>query len=142
MKIIISPAKQMNHDAEEPGYAHLPVFLREAQQLLEYLRGLSYEALKKLLCTNDRIAALNFERCRVMDLRQGLSPALLAYDGIQYKYMAPPGVERPSFEAIRRCLSALISIMWKTTCAYYPVVTESCGLLTESSPTALKCRRS
>ena len=60
MKIIISPAKQMNHDAEEPGYAHLPVFLREAQQLLEYLRGLSYEALKKLLCTNDRIAALNF----------------------------------------------------------------------------------
>ena len=57
----------MNHDGGRAGYAHLPVFLREAQQLLEYLRGLSYEALKKLLCTNDRIAALNFERCRVMD---------------------------------------------------------------------------
>ena len=114
MKIIISPDKQMNHDAEEPGYAHLPVFLREAQQLLEYLRGLSYEALKKLLCTNDRIAALNFERCRVMDLRRGLSPALLAYDGIQYKYMAPQVFERPYFDYVEdhlRILSGFYGIL-------------------------------
>ena len=38
---------------------------------------------------SDKIAAENEQRLRTADLRRGLTPALLAYDGIQYKTMAP-----------------------------------------------------
>lgn len=107
MKIIISPAKQMKRDTDEPGYTQMPVFLREAEQLMEYLRGLSCEALKKLLCTNERIAALNFERYRTMDLMRDPSPALLSYDGIQYKYMAPQVFDRSCFAYVEKHLRIL-----------------------------------
>ena len=38
---------------------------------------------------NDQIAALNVQRVRDMDLRNNLTPAIIAYEGIQYRYMAP-----------------------------------------------------
>jgi len=107
MKIIISPAKKMNRYTDEPGYARLPFFLREAEQLKECLRGFSYEALKRLLCTNDRIATLNFERYRDMDLLRDPAPALLSYDGIQYQYMAPQVFERSYFDYVENHLRIL-----------------------------------
>ena len=50
---------------------------------------MSYEELKKLWKCNDKIAALNFERLKNMDSKNALTPAILSYDGIQYKYIAP-----------------------------------------------------
>ena len=51
---------------------------------------MSYEELKALWKCSDKIAGLNYERLRNMDLRRCLTtPALLAYVGIQYRYMAP-----------------------------------------------------
>lgn len=38
---------------------------------------------------NDKIAKQNAARFADMDLKNSLTPALLAYDGIQYTYMAP-----------------------------------------------------
>lgn len=89
MNVIISPAKQMRGDPDGPAPASLPDFLPQAQRLLDHLKGLDYAALKRLLCCNDQIARLNYERYQAMDLGRGLTPALLAYEGIQYKYMAP-----------------------------------------------------
>ncbi len=87
MKIIISPAKKMREDEDTLAPRGLPCFSDRSLILLDHLKGLSYEELKKLLACNDQIAALNFERFRFMDPAKGKTPAIWAYDGIQYQYM-------------------------------------------------------
>ena len=89
MRIIISPAKKMNTDTDSLAWRDLPAFLPQTERLLEQLRTMTPEELKKLWKCSDQIAALNLERLRSMDLKQRLTPALLAYEGIQYRYMAP-----------------------------------------------------
>ena len=89
MRIIISPAKKMNVDTDSFACQGLPQFLPKTEQLYERLRGMSYEELKALWKCNDQIAKLNYERLQTRDLRQGLTPAILSYEGIQYQYMAP-----------------------------------------------------
>ncbi|MDY4104444.1 MAG: peroxide stress protein YaaA [Oscillospiraceae bacterium] len=89
MRIIISPAKKMRTDTDSLPWRDLPVLLPRTQQLLDRLRGMTYAQLKALWNCNDKIAAQNVERLTHMDLRENLTPALLAYDGIQYQYMAP-----------------------------------------------------
>ena len=89
MRIIISPAKKMKVDTDSLPWQDLPVFLPQTEQLAKTLQGMSYEELKKLWKCNDAIAAENVDRLANMDLHTRLTPALLAYDGIQYQYMAP-----------------------------------------------------
>ena len=89
MRIIISPAKKMNVDTDSFPYRDLPVFLPNTEEILDRLRGMSWEELKKLWKCNDQIAQLNVRRLQNMDLHSGLTPAVLAYEGIQYRYMAP-----------------------------------------------------
>lgn len=89
MRIIISPAKKMNDDLDGLPPRDLPALLEETERLLSHLKGLSLPELKKLLACNDQLAELNFRRFQTMDLRRRLTPALLTYEGIQYRYMAP-----------------------------------------------------
>ena len=89
MKIIISPAKKMNVDTDVFLPKDLPVFLKETNILMEWIQTLSYAEAKKLWACNDKLAELNFERFREMELRKTLTPALISYEGIQYQYMAP-----------------------------------------------------
>ena len=89
MRIIISPAKKMNMATDSLPWRDLPAFLPQTQQLAAVLQGMSYDELKKLWKCNDAIAALNVERLKNMDLQSRLTPAILAYEGIQYQYMAP-----------------------------------------------------
>ena len=51
--------------------------------------GFPWPQLKRLLACNESLAQEAFENFRAMELGRGTTPALLAYDGIQYKYMAP-----------------------------------------------------
>ena len=89
MRIIVSPAKQMAVDADSFACAGLPQFLPRAQRLLDALRALTPQARQALWRCSDKIAAENEQRLRTADLRRGLTPALLAYQGIQYRTMAP-----------------------------------------------------
>ncbi len=89
MKMIISPAKKMIVDTDSFPCETTPVFLQETQQLAQVLKGMSYEALKRLWRCNDAIAEQNAERLETMDLQRSLTPAVLAYDGIQYRHLAP-----------------------------------------------------
>ena len=89
MRIIISPAKKMRVDTDSLAWRDLPAFLPQTEQLCARLRSMSYEELKKLWKCSDQIAAVNVERLRNMDLHRRLTPALLAYEGIQYQHMAP-----------------------------------------------------
>ena len=93
MRIIISPAKKMVEERDTFAPTGLPRFLPEAERLLSALRELSAEELKRLWGCNDAIAALNVERLARMDLRRAQTPALLAYEGIQYRYLAPGVLE-------------------------------------------------
>lgn len=106
MKIIISPAKKMMREECLP-YHQLPVFIDKTERLMGYLKELSYDELKKLLACNDKIVALNFERYADMDLYKNLTPAILSYDGIQYKYMAPQVFEEDYFTYIEKHLRIL-----------------------------------
>lgn len=82
MRIIISPAKKMNVDTDSFPYRDLPEFLTSTEELRRKMQSMSYEELKKLWKCNDQIAQLNVRRLGDMDLRKGLTPAVLAYEGI------------------------------------------------------------
>lgn len=107
MKIIISPAKKMNQDTDTLEYQGMPVFLQEAEYLKNYMKSLSYEEAKTIWKCNDKIAALNYERFSQMDLESCLTPALLAYEGIQYQYMAPAVFEDHCWEYVEEHLRIL-----------------------------------
>ena len=89
MKIIISPAKKMHVDTDSFAVSAMPEFVEDARILKEKIRSLSYAEARELWKCNDRIAELNYERFRHMELEQGLTPAVMAYDGLQYQHMAP-----------------------------------------------------
>ena len=114
MKIILSPAKKMNIDTDTLPWQDYPVFLEEAARLKKYLTGLSKEECRKLWNCNEKIAELNYRRLRETDLRNNLTPALLAYEGIQYQYMAPAVLEDNSWEYVQehvRILSGFYGIL-------------------------------
>lgn len=89
VRIIISPAKKMNVDRDSLPWRDLPRFLPRTEVILTRLREMEYGELKALWKCNDQIAKLNVARLQTMDLRRDLTPAILSYEGIQYRYMAP-----------------------------------------------------
>jgi len=114
MKIIISPAKQMRVNTDDFSYDGLPVFLDRTEVLMDWIRGLTYEEQKALWACNDRLAVQNSERFSQMDLRSGLTPALISYDGIQYTYMAPAVFEDGQHDYVRdhlRILSGFYGVL-------------------------------
>ena len=114
MKIIISPAKKMRQDWDSMPVSDLPVFLSDTEVLRDALQSMTAGELKKLWKCNDEIADLNIRRLQTMDLRSGLTPAILAYEGIQYRYMAPNVFTREALEYIRdhlRILSGFYGVL-------------------------------
>lgn len=107
MKIIISPAKKMNIDTDTFSYKELPVFLEHTEKLQEWIQALSFEQAQKLWACNEKIAELNFQRFRDMDLRRNLTPALISYEGIQYQYMAPGVFSEKEWEYVQEHLRIL-----------------------------------
>ena len=89
MTIILAPAKKMRTDTDSFAVRGLPQFFDRTEALLTALRAMTPDKLQRLWKCNDSIAALNVERLADMDLRRNLTPALFAYEGIAYQYMAP-----------------------------------------------------
>ena len=89
MKIIISPAKKMNIDTDTLACRSIPVFLDETKELLVWMRRLTFGQAKELWKCNDKVAEQNYRSFQEMDLERNLTPAVIAYEGIQYQYMAP-----------------------------------------------------
>lgn len=107
MRIIISPAKKMNVDLDSFAVESLPRFIGEAERLKAVLQGMSPKELQTLWRCSDAIAGLNVERLREMDLCRRLTPAVMAYEGIQYRYMAPGVLETGHLDYIREHLRIL-----------------------------------
>ena len=107
MRIIISPAKKMKVDTDSLPCKALPAFLPKTEHLCRILQSMSGEELKKLWKCNDQIANLNIQRLQNMDLHNRLTPAVLAYEGIQYQYMAPGVFTEQAFDYIQEHLRIL-----------------------------------
>lgn len=74
-------------DNDYYGHNSMPVFMEETEEILAYLKGLSYDELKKLYRASDKLTQLNFQRLKSMDLYRDLTSAILSFEGLQYKYM-------------------------------------------------------
>ena len=107
MNIIISPAKKMNINTDDLTHRDLPEFMPQTEMILDKLREMSYDELKKLWKCSDKIAEQNYERLQNMDLSRQLTPAVLAYEGIQYQYMAPTVFSGDEYEYIQEHLRIL-----------------------------------
>lgn len=86
MKIIFSPAKTMQEQAVDYKLS-TPLFLKNAEELLNDLRSLSPLELKKLYRCSDELAELNYQRFKEMDLLGAKTPAILAYRGLSYQHL-------------------------------------------------------
>lgn len=71
------------------------------------MKEMDEQALQKLWKCNDSIAQQNVLRLEHMDLRRNLTPAILAYEGIQYQYMAPGIFSDKEFAYIQEHLRIL-----------------------------------
>ncbi|OUO46590.1 hypothetical protein B5F79_06620 [Olsenella sp. An285] len=89
LRIITSPAKKMRVVDAPPWPVREPAFLPRAQRLVEELKALTRDEAQTLWRCSDRLADLNYERVRTMDLTRGDTAAVIAYEGIQYTHMAP-----------------------------------------------------
>lgn len=90
MRFIVSPAKKMNVVDDAFAWRDVPQFVDRAAVLADAVRALSYDEAKMLWQCSDALAELNYERFRTLDVRAGgLTPAILAYEGIQYQNLAP-----------------------------------------------------
>ena len=107
LKIILSPAKKMTTDPDSLPCTGMPVFLDKTEILKNELKNKNYGELKKLWACNDNIAELNYQRLENMDLHRNITPAILAYDGIAFKYMAPAVFDINQFDYIQNHLFIL-----------------------------------
>lgn len=107
MRIIISPAKKMNVDDDSLEFVDSPVFLKESNYLKEWMQELSFEEAKALWGCNEKLAEKNYNNLMNMNLETRLTPAILAYEGIQYQYMAPSVFENKMFSYVQNNLRIL-----------------------------------
>lgn len=114
MKIIISPAKKMNIDTDTLAFRSMPSFLSETEELLAWMRRLTFAEAKTVWKCNDKIAEQNYRRFQEMDLERNLTPAVIAYEGIQYQYMAPAvfgGAQTDYIQEHLRILSGFYGVL-------------------------------
>ena len=107
MKIIISPAKKMEECPDLFGTGGMPEYLDRTEILCERLKSMSEAELQAVFKANDQITRQNFERYRHMELARANTPALLAYVGIQYQYMAPKLFSEKQWEYVKEHLRIL-----------------------------------
>ena len=79
----------MNVDTDSFAADGLPAFLAETKTLMTAIQSLSFAEAKALWKCNDKLATLNYRRFQEMNLERGLTPAVMAYEGLQYQHMAP-----------------------------------------------------
>ncbi|PWG00433.1 peroxide stress protein YaaA [Levilactobacillus bambusae] len=114
MKIIIAPAKKMQVDGDSFAPESTPAYLAETNQLLAAMHQLNYAELKTLWHCSDKLAQTNYQSLQQLDLEQGITPALMAFVGIQYQYMAPDLFTTPALDYVKtnlRILSGFYGIL-------------------------------
>ncbi len=109
-------------DQDSFDVADHPQYLAEAQRILAVMQTLTYEQAKTMWHASDKLAQPAFEVLQHTDLTRQLTPALIAYSGIQYQYMAPGVFTAPALAT------------FKKTSAFLVDFTASCGHSTGLCP--------
>lgn len=107
MKIILAPAKKMQRADDDFVVRDLPVFLEQTQKLLDTMRAMNRDKLKKMWNCSDKITDQNIERLARMDLYEKLSPAVFTYIGLAYQHMAPGAMTETQLEYLQSHLRIL-----------------------------------
>lgn len=107
MKIIIAPAKKMKRDLDNFPVQTMPQFLNETKVLEQFLKSRNDVQLKELWQASDRVIQSSKTQLDEMDLTHRLTPAIIAFSGIQYQYMAPDLFTQPALDYIRKNLRIL-----------------------------------
>ncbi|GAY73971.1 peroxide stress protein YaaA [Lentilactobacillus kosonis] len=114
MKFIIAPAKKMVTNLDDFEVTDLPQYLQETQQILDSLQTLSISDAKSLWKTSDKLTKENFNNLNRINLHNRLTPAVIAYSGLQYQYMAPGLLTNPALNYLQanlRILSGFYGIL-------------------------------
>ena len=88
MKIVITPAKRMYQEIDYFDALSKPIYIKESEIILNNLKTLTVDEVKKLLKCNDKIAKEAYDNYQSMNLNNNLVPAMFAYKGVQYEQMA------------------------------------------------------
>ena len=77
----------MKIDNDAFAHRQMPIFIKDSQILSDYLQSLNYEEIKSIWKCSDKLARKNFDIIKKMDLYNNLTPAILSFQGLQYRYM-------------------------------------------------------
>lgn len=84
-----------------------PQFLDKTQILERFLKSRSNEQLKDLWHASENVTKQSILQLENMNLDERLTPAILAFSGIQYQYMAPDLFTQPALDYIQKNLRIL-----------------------------------
>lgn len=107
MKVIIAPAKIMKIDRDSFPIQSKPQFLDKTRILERFLKSRSNEQLKDLWHASENVTEQSILQLENMNLDERLTPAILAFSGIQYQYMAPDLFTQPALDYIQKNLRIL-----------------------------------
>ena len=107
MKIIIAPAKIMKIDRDSFPIQSKPQFLDKTRILERFLKSRSNEQLNDLWHASENVTKQSILQLENMNLDERLTPAILAFSGIQYQYMAPDLFTQPALDYIQKNLRIL-----------------------------------
>ena len=107
MKIIIAPAKIMKIDRDSFPIQSKPQFLDKTRILERFLKSRSNEQIKDLWHASENVTKQSILQLENMNLDERLTPAILAFSGIQYQYMAPDLFTQPALDYIQKNLRIL-----------------------------------
>ena len=106
MKIIISPAKKMKLETYLAGTTS-PSLLAYSNMLVDFLKTLSIDEIANSFKIKGKLLNETVDLINNLDLSKNLSPAILSYDGIQYKYMGVNVFTESQFDYINSHLYIL-----------------------------------
>lgn len=111
MLMVISPAKTLDFETPSKTKSHTqPVFLDEAQQLVDVLKEYSPQRMAKLMKLSDKLAGLNTARYQEWQLpfnMENAKQALLAFKGDVYTGINAEEFKRPEFTYVQKHLRIL-----------------------------------
>ncbi len=115
MKIIISPARRMKSDPDSLPYDSLPQYLEQSQEILKWLKTLTFKQLHRLWWNcSEQLAQTNYRRVKEMTLTDNLTTAVLAFQGLQYQYIGAGVMTERQLDYLQdhlRILSGLYGIL-------------------------------
>jgi cytoplasmic iron level regulating protein YaaA (DUF328/UPF0246 family) len=107
MQIIIAPAKKMRVATDDFAPTAKPEFLAQATTLLGCMQNLPLPEMQAIWQCSDKLARTAYATLQDTKLTGSLTPAIMAYVGIQYQSMAPELFTEPALAYVQKHLRIL-----------------------------------